>query len=260
MPVISVNGETIHYVKEGAGPAVVLIHSLGSSSRIWREQIAALQASFTVVAFDCRGHGQSSANGEVSMAAAASDLKALVDHLGVTRCHLVGLSMGGPIALLFNARWPGVVQSLVLADSFVKPGEGSAERVAATKEAIAYISMHEYGTQYAAQRLHPMTSLDIQDELAAEVAKVSPKTYNETMASALLGYFTDALAAVKVPTLVLVGEDDDVTPRSVSEEIAGAIEGAQLTVIANAGHLSNLDNPVAFNAAIVAFLSLQAET
>jgi 3-oxoadipate enol-lactonase len=260
MPVLTANGETIHYIKEGSGPVVVLIHSLGASAQVWREQIAALKASHAVVAFDCRGHGQSSANGEVSMATAALDLKAVLDHLGIARCHLVGLSMGGPIALMFNARWPGVAQSLVLADSFVKPGEGSAERVAATKEAIAYISMQEYGTQYAAQRLHPTTSLDIQDELAAEVAKVSPKAYNETMASALLGDFSDALAAVEVPTLVLVGEDDDVTPRSISEEIAGAIEGAQLTVIANAGHLSNLDNPMAFNAALVAFFSPQPET
>jgi pimeloyl-ACP methyl ester carboxylesterase len=105
-----------------------------------------------------------------------------------------------------------------------------------------------------------MTSLDIQDELAAEVGKVSPKAYNDTMASALLGDFSAALAAVAVPTLVLVGESDDITPMSDSQEIAAAIEGAKLTVIADAGHLSNLDNPAAFNTALIEFLSSQPET
>lgn len=254
MPVAAINGETIHFVKEGAGPAVVLIHSLGSSAHMWREQVAALKHRFTLVALDCRGHGQSSAKGEVSMNAFAADLKALLDHLGITSCHLVGISMGGPIALIFNQRWPGIAKSLVLADSFAKPSDGNQERVAATKEAIAYISMQEYGTQYAAQRLLPSTSLDIQDELAAAVAKVSPKAYNDTMASALLSDFTGTLGAVSVPTLVLVGDQDDVTPRPASEIVAAGIKGARIEVIPDAGHLSNLDNPQAFNAALLAFL------
>ena len=89
MPVLDANGETIHYLKEGSGPVVVLIHSLGLSAQMWREQIAALKDRYTVVAFDTRGHGQSSAKGEVSVAAAAQDLKALLDHLGAPQCHLV---------------------------------------------------------------------------------------------------------------------------------------------------------------------------
>lgn len=258
MPIVSANGETIHYIKEGAGPAVVLIHSLGSSVHMWREQIATLKGSHTMIAIDCRGHGQSSANGEVSMATMAADVKAVLDHLAIKRCHVVGISMGGPIALLLNAGSPGVVQSLVLADSFAKPAEGSAERVAATKEAIAYISMQEFGNQYAAQRLLPSTSLDVQDELAAAVAKVAPKAYNDTMASALLGDFTVALAAVAVPTLVLVGDQDDITPEATSRFVADGIKGAELQVIPDAGHLSNLDNPQAFNAAVVRFLQAQA--
>jgi pimeloyl-ACP methyl ester carboxylesterase len=258
MPVAAVNGETIHYTKDGAGPAVVLIHSLGSSSHMWREQIAALKDRFTVLAFDCRGHGQSSAKGEVSIAAFAADLEALLDQLGISRCHLVGLSMGGPVALTLNQRRPGLALSLVLADTAVSPGEGSAERVAATKEAIAYISMQEYGNQYAAQRLLPSTSLDIQDELAATVAKVAPKAYNEAMAAALLGDFTTTLAAVTVPAQVLVGDQDDVTPRAAAERIAAGIKGARLEVIADAGHLSNLDNPAGFNAALLGFLTALA--
>lgn len=255
MPVAAVNGETIHYSRDGSGPAVVLIHSLGSSSHIWRNQIDALKDRFTVVAVDCRGHGQSSAKGAVTVASMAGDLEALLDQLEISRCHLVGLSMGGLVALTLNQRRPGLALSIVLADTSVAPEDGSAERVAATKEAIAYISMQEYGNQYAAQVLLPSTSLDVQDELAAAVAKVSPKAYNEAMAASQLGDFTNTLATVGVPALVLVGDQDDVAPRSAAERIASGIKGARQEVIADAGHLSNLDNPSGFNAALRGFLT-----
>jgi 3-oxoadipate enol-lactonase len=254
---LAAHGESIHYLKEGSGPALVLIHSLGSSVHMWKEQIAALKDRYTVIAFDCRGHGQSSANGEVSMTAAAEDLKAVLDHLGVTECHLIGISMGGPIALVFSSKWPRMARSLVLADSFAKPAEGSADRFAATREAIAYISMREFGTQYAAERLMSATPLAVQDELAGAIAKMSPSAYLQTMQSVLLGDFTAALAEVKVPALVLIGENDSVTPRPASDYLVQHIAGAVLEIVPGAGHLSNLDNPAFFNAAISKFLDSQ---
>ena len=258
MPILPAHGESIHYVAHGSGPAVVLMHSLGSSVHMWKEQIAALSCRYTVIAFDARGHGQSSANGEVSMAAAAEDLKALLDHLGIAQCHLVGISMGGPIALLFNMKCPQMVRSLVLADSFAKATEGAADRFAATREAIAYISMAEFGAQYAAERLMPSTPLSVQDELAGVIAQVSPAAYLATMQSVLFGDFTAALSAVKAPALVLIGENDNVTPRSASEYLVKNIAGATLKVIPGAGHLSNLDNPQAFNEAVSEFLDARS--
>ena len=254
MPVLDANGETIHYLKEGSGPVVVLIHSLGLSAQMWREQIAALKDRYTVVAFDTRGHGQSSAKGEVSVAAAAQDLKALLDHLGAPQCHLVAISAGGPIAMTFAAQHPGMLRSLVLADTYAQPIEGSAKTVEATAEAIAYVSMEEFGTQYAAETLLPSTSFDIQDELAAVIAKMSPKPYIQMMRSAMLGDFKSALSAVKAPTLVLIGEDDTIAPRPASEFLAANIPGATLETVPSAGHLSCIDNPAAFNAAVVKFL------
>jgi 3-oxoadipate enol-lactonase len=260
MPVLSANGETIHYLKEGTGPAVALIHGLGASAQIWREQIAALKDRYTVVACDARGHGQSSGNGECSVMAAAQDLKSVLDHLGLGACHLVGMSTGGPVALSFAAAWPAAVCSLVLADTFAKPVEGSKERVEATAEAIAYVSMEEFGTQYAAETLLPSTSLDLQDELAAMVAKVNPKVYIQLMRSAVLGDFTATLAAIQVPTLVLAGEEDTIAPKPASEFLAANIAGATLAVVPAAGHLSCLDNPVAFNALLGQFLDANSKS
>jgi len=257
MPVLSANGETIHYLKEGAGPAVALIHSLGSSVHMWREQIAALKDRYTVIACDARGHGGSSGKGECSVATTAQDLEAVLDHLGLAECHVVGISTGGPVAMTLAAQSPGAVKSLVLADTFAKPVEGSKERVEATAEAIAYVSMEEFGTQYAAETLLPSTSLDVQDELAGVIAKVNPKIYIQLMRSAVLGDFTGLLASVKAPTLVLIGESDMIAPRSESDFLVEKIPNATLAVVPAAGHLGCLDNPTAFNEAIGKFLDTQ---
>jgi len=257
MPVLSANGETIHYLKEGAGPAVALIHSLGSSVHMWCEQIAALKDRYTVIACDARGHGGSSGKGECSVATTAQDLEAVFDHLGLAECHVVGISTGGPVAMTLAAQSPGAVKSLVLADTFAKPVEGSKERVEATAEAIAYVSMEEFGTQYAAETLLPSTSLDVQDELAGVIAKVNPKVYIQLMRSAVLGDFTGLLASVKAPTLVLIGESDMIAPRSESDFLVEKIPNATLAVVPAAGHLGCLDNPTAFNEAIGKFLDTQ---
>lgn len=257
MPMLSARGETIHYEVAGSGPAVVLIHSLGANSRIWAAQIAALKDRYSLIAFDTRGHGGSSAHGEATVAAAAGDLKALLDDLGIAACHMVGLSMGGAIALLFNAANPGILRSLVLADTFAKPPEGGAERLAATREALAYISMREFAVQYAAERLMPATPLEVQDALADMIATVPVKAYLETMKSVLTGDFSEALAAVHVPALVIAGAYDSTVPPSAAEHLARSIPGARFKIVSDAGHLANLDNPATFTASVAEFLDSQ---
>jgi 3-oxoadipate enol-lactonase len=254
MAVLSANGETVHYVKEGSGPAVALVHSLGSSVHMWREQIAALKDRYTVIAVDARGHGNSSGNGECSVATLAADLKAVLAHENISQCHLVGISTGGTVILTLNAAAPGLARSLVLAGTASKPVEGSRQRVEATAEAIAYVTMEEFGTQYAAETLMPSTPLPVQDELAGAIAGMNPKIYNQLMRSAVLGDFTALLAAVKVPTLVLVGEHEAMELSAEADVLAQGISGASFEVIPGAGHLACLDNPPAFSAALAKFI------
>jgi 3-oxoadipate enol-lactonase len=147
-----------------------------------------------------------------------------------------------------------MVRSLVLVDTFAKPVEGAQQTVEATAEAIAYISMEEFGTQYAAETLMASTPLSVQDELTAIIAKMNPKVYIKMMRSAVLGDFTSMLSAVKVPTLVLIGENDTIAPKQSSEFIVQNISTATLEVIPAAGHLSSLDNPAALSAAVGKFL------
>ncbi len=258
MPVIDANGEKLAYIDEGDGPVLLLIHSLGANSYMWREQIAALKDRFRCIAFDCRGHGASSYEGEFTVPDVAADHKAGLEALGVESCHMLGLSMGGMIALDMNAHWPDMARSLIIADSFARPRAGAEDRIAATQEAVAYLSMKEFGNQYAGDRLMPTTGFEKIDELTAAIALVPPKAYVDTVRAVFTVDYTDALGKVAVPTLILIGELDDATPLPESEYMLERIDGAALKTIPGAGHLSNIDQPEAFNAAIAEFLDAQA--
>jgi 3-oxoadipate enol-lactonase len=222
---------------------------------MWRDVIAGLRDRYTLIAYDLRGHGQSSAKGECTVANAAHDLRGVLDHVGVAQCSVVAISTGGPVALTFASG--SATHALVLADSFANPIEGSNERVEATAEAIAYVSMEEFATQYAAETLLASTPLDVQDEVAAVISNATPKAYVQLMRSALLGNFSGLLNSIKTPTLVLVGDSDLVSAMPAAEFLAENISGAKLEVLPAAGHLSCIDNPAAFTASVGRFLDAQ---
>ena len=258
MPTIEANGEQIFFVDEGDGPAILFIHSLGTNSYLYRDQIAALSSDFRCIAPDCRGHGASSFNSEFSMVGCTADLKAVLDHLGVEKCHIVGLSMGGPIGLCFNRLHPDVALSMTIADSFARLRDGSEDRIYATQEAVAYLSMLEFGSQYAGDRLMPTTPIEKLDELAEEISKCPPKAYVSTIRALLTYDASGDLSLVNVPTVVIIGDSDDATPMAESEFIRDGISGSEIKVVPDAGHLATIDSPDEFTAELKSFLAAQA--
>jgi len=199
---ISVNGETLNYVKVGQGPAVVFLHFLGGFSYQWRYQIEALQDRFTCIAFDHRGFGFSTFNGRWDVPTGAEDLSA----------HIVGYSMGGPIALVFNSRWPEMVRSLTLIDTFAKNHTHSKARIEESEKCFRYMSMREYARQYIATRLLPSTPQSAVDELLSAICLCKKEAYLDVLRGILLPDFTEHCAKVKAPTLVLCGRHDLTTP------------------------------------------------
>lgn len=258
MPMLEVNGQELYYVKEGVGANIVFIHSMGADFTMWRDQFAAFEKQYCCIAFDTRGHGGSAYTGPFSIGDLALDLKASLDQIGIRETHIVGIAMGGPIALSFTAQWPDMVQSLVIANSFVDMREAAKGRIDATKKRLESLSMFDFGKEYAATRLMPDTPQDLYTELAEAIAEVEPEAYIDTLRAIFEAEFTAELAQVDVPTLVLFGEEDTVTPEHHSVMIRDGINGAIMEIIAGAGHLSNLDKPDEFNAAIANFIdSLQ---
>lgn len=254
MPVIQTNGETIFYEDIGEGPPILFIHSLGTNSCLYRSQIEVLKNNYRCIAPDCRGHGNSSYNGVFTVEDAAEDHKSLLDSLDITSCHIVGLSMGGPILLNFNTRWPAIARSIVIADSFARIRPGGEDRILATQEAVAYLSMQEFGSQYAGDRLMPTTPIEKLDELALEIAKCPSKAYVDTV-RAIFTYDASAdLGNVKASTLIVVGDNDDAAPMAESEFIKAGIPNSKIVTIPNAGHLSTIDSPKEFTRELEQFI------
>jgi len=257
MPFVEANGERLYYERGGAGPTVLFLHVLGGNSYFWRGQVAALEDRYDCIAVDCRGHGASSYNGTFTVPDVAADLAAMLDTLEVASCHVVGLAMGGPIALGLNARGRGLVRSVTFLCSFVDKREGIEERYAETVETLDRISMRAFGRQYAEARLMPATPQAAYEELTEAIAKVPPQAYLDTVRAVLMEDFTPLLAQVRAPSLVILGDRDEVTPLSHSRAIADGIPGARLEIVAEAGHLANIDRPDAVNALLAAFLDAQ---
>jgi pimeloyl-ACP methyl ester carboxylesterase len=256
MPTIEANGETLHYVKSGAGPAVVFVHYLGGFSRQWQRQIAALEDRFTCIAFDQRGYGFSSLNGRWSVEASAEDLKAGLDALGIEAAHFVAYSMAGPVMLSFNARWSGMVRSLMLIDTFARNDRGAVARVAETEKCLRYMSMREYARQYTAARLLPETPQRLVDEVVASICLARKEAYLDTMRGILGPDFSALCPLVTAPTLVLCGRLDVTTPVDQASDLTRLIPKAREAII-EAAHLGIWENPEAFDRIVVDFLDAQ---
>jgi pimeloyl-ACP methyl ester carboxylesterase len=244
----------------GQGPAVLLLHAFPLSRLMWRPQLDALQGRYRVVTPDLRGFGDSSGFvGPPSVETMADDAFRLLDELKVDRAVVGGLSMGGYVALAFARRHAGRLRGLILADTRAEPDDeaGRANRDRLIAEASGSTGAAFIETMLP--KLVGAATAARRPEVVAEVRHIAAGQVAAGIVGALraLRDRPDArpgLAAIGVPTLVVVGRDDVLTPPAVARELAGRIRGARLEEIDGAGHLSNLEQPERFNAAVRAFL------
>jgi len=251
------NGIRVHYADEGAGPAVMLLHAFPLSGAMWGPQVEALRGRYRLIVPDLRGFGLSDAPpGPYSMEQQADDAVALLDQLGVERAALCGLSMGGYIALAIMRAYPGRVAALALCDT--RAGADSEEGRAG-REANARLA-EERGPAAIADKLIPgLVAPAAPEELRAELRALIAANSADGIAGALRGMAqrpdsAPGLAAIGVPTLVVVGTEDGLTPPAEAQALHAAIGGSRLVEIAGAGHLSNMERPAEFSAALGAFL------
>jgi pimeloyl-ACP methyl ester carboxylesterase len=224
---------------------------------MWSRQIASLSKKHQVIAPDYRGLGKSPPGPAAStMELLATDVLSLLDHLGVRRAAFVGLSMGGYLALEIYRRSAGAFRGLALCDT--RAGADAPE-AAQGREKFAQTAI-EKGLGWVA------------DEMALKVLRSRPDPATVKEIRHLISQGTPAgvaaaqrgmarrpdsfptLGQIAVPTLVVVGAEDALTPRPEAEKIAAAVKGAKLVEIPNAGHISNIENPEAFDAALRGFL------
>jgi 3-oxoadipate enol-lactonase len=259
---VHVGDLNLHVLDAGQGEPLVFVHGFPLDHRMWERQIEAFSKTHRVIAPDLRGFGQSDRfAGTATMELFADDLAAVLDELGVREpVTLCGLSMGGYVAWQFARKRPSRLRALVACDTKATP---DAPEAVQTRHDTAAKVLDE-GQQVVADsmpaKLLAPETFDTQPELVERVKRMMLDASREGIAAALRGMaerpdMTAALAGLGVPTLVVVGEHDQVTPPDVMRKLAGALPQSEFVAVPRAGHLAPLEQPEFVNDALRRFLA-----
>ena len=253
------NGIDTFYTIAGDGPWLVLSHSLGCDISMWDDQMDVLTKHYKVLRYDTRGHGKSGAPaGAYTLDMLADDLKALLDTVGVSQCHFAGLSMGGMIGQTFALKYPGVLKTLVLADTTSSyPPEAISlweARIKIVQEkgmaGVVDGTLQRWFTDPFRQ-----ANPDIMKRMAALIENTPPIGYIGCCHAIPKINTTARLKDITTPMMIVVGEQDGGTPLAMSEAMFKARPQSDFYVIKDASHISNVEKPAAFTHVLTTFLA-----
>lgn len=256
-----INGIDLAYIDEGQGIPLLLVHGYPLSNAMWEPQVEALSKEFRVIAPDLRGHGETEAPaGPYTMELMADDLKGLLDHLNIDQAVIGGFSMGGYITFAFYRKYRERVRGLILADTRPQPDTPEARQ---GRTNSAELARREGAGAIADQMLPRLLSQDAlqsKPQLAQKVRQIMASNsvngiVGDLMALAERPDSVPLLPEIHCPTLIIVGEQDALTPVADSHLMAERIPNARLEILPKAGHLSNLEQPELFNQAVGSFLA-----
>ena len=261
-----VNGTRLYYEVAGSGDPLVLIHGMTLDTRMWDDQFEPLAREYRVVRYDARGFGKSALPTAGRPYAHTDDLRALLKHLEIGRAFILGLSMGGGIALDFALAHPEATEALIPVDSRLNGWQPDAEFAAYLSAVRA--RAREAGIQAAR-------------DVWTYSAMFKPALENPTVASRLVQIIADysgwhwvndnplrtpdppaaqRLDTIRVPTLIVIGEQDVPDCQAIADTLHRCIPNARKVVMARVGHMSNMEAPERFNALVLDFLASQRGT
>lgn len=249
----------IGYDDVGSGLPLLFVHAFPLNRTMWAPQVSALVERCRCVAVDLRGFGDSSVAPPYSMDQYADDLAHLLDHLRIDKVILVGCSMGGYVSLAFWRRHKTRVRALVLADT--RAGADTEETMA-KRQLLIEVARTEGPTAVANLQIPSLvgkTTRERQPDTYDAVHRLMAQAHTEGIVGAIEAMMqrpdsTATLATIDVPTLIIVGEEDVPTPVKESRAMHQAIAGSRLEIVAQAGHLCNMERPAAFNHLLTEFL------
>lgn len=246
---------------ENKKKSVVFVHGFPFDKSTWNEQAALLSGDHFVATFDIRGHGESAAgSGQYLVEMFVDDLISLMDHLGIERACICGLSMGGYTALRAIDREPQRFSGLVLCDTKSSPDTNAAKLNRYNQIRTILEGKKPQFADGQIKALFAPGSLERRKESVEKVRGIIESTSDAGLIGVLIALaarmdMTETLTKITAPTLIVVGEEDKVTPPSEAEAMHAALRNSRLVKIGGAGHLSNLENPAGFNRALLDFLS-----
>lgn len=255
---VDADGVEIDYEVDGEGEPIVFLHGFPLSGRLWDPAVQDLRGEFRCIVPDLRGHGRSETSARVDMARYADDVAALLDSLGETRpAVVVGHSMGGYVAFEFFRRHPQRVRAVVLVDTRAVPDSPEAARV--RRETAASV-LREGSALVAGEMERRLFGISASPELRARWREIMASTPPAGVAAALRAMADrpdsmSTLAALDRPVLIVVGAEDSITPLGEAQRMYRAHPSATLEVISGAGHMTPVERPTAFVAALRRFLS-----
>jgi 3-oxoadipate enol-lactonase len=233
-----------------AGPPILFLHGVGSDKSVWHPQLEHFRGRRTAIAIDYPGYGESEPREGATRDDYARAGLAALDAMGRSQAHICGLSLGGIVAVAMHALAPERCLSLVLADTFAKHPDGRAiyDRSLAASENMRALAEARVDVLIA-QPADPA----VRSEVVETMARIDPAAFRIGAEAVWLADQADRAAQIRIPTLVVCGTEDKVTPPPLSHELMALIPGARYETIERAGHLANLERPDAFNTLVEAF-------
>ena len=254
-----IDGITVGYTDQGNGTPLVFIHAFPLSKTMWQPQVDALKDTYRVITIDLGGHGESDiVLWNDSLDGYAKNIIRLLDHLEIAQAVFVGLSMGGYTLFSIYRHYADRVKALVLADT---RAQADTEEGKAGRQSMAEVAFKDSASAIAdimLPKLLAPATIEHRPEMVEQVRQMILQTSTagivvDLVAMAARPDSTDLLSTITCPTLVIVGEDDQATPVAESQYIAQRIPGSTFVTIPQAGHLSNFEQPAAFNQALNSF-------
>ncbi|MGG1399698.1 alpha/beta hydrolase [Bacillus salipaludis] len=260
MAFVQVDDLTIHYEIQGSGKPLVILHGMGNNSQSWKKQLNGLSEQYTVIAWDAPGYGLSSDPKEElkEFKEFADVLKGFIEKLGLESVTLLGHSMGSAIALDFCYRFPDLVDALIIADATrgaaALTDEENESKLKNRLKNIETLTPEEIAKLRVKSLLSPEPSPEVLKEVERIYSQIRPMGFRSVAYSLYQLNNMDILSCIHVPTLVICGELDKVTPVKESQVFHEKLQGSKFAIIPGTGHLCYQEAPETFNSIVLNFL------
>ena len=245
---------------KGKGDLLIFLHGIGGNKDNWNLNFPMLSKYFLCVAWDTRGYGESEDyKGEFCFNDVINDLLNIYKYFNRKKAHIIGLSMGGQIACLFYEKYPEMVRSMILCDTHFGLGNLEQEEIekfinSRKKPLLDGLEPKDIALSVSNSLIGNLNNKTAIDELVTSISKLHKESYLKTIDASMCTFHDHIFKNIDIPTLIIVGEKDKLTPPSMAFKIHKLIKNSKFFVIGEAGHLTNIESPKIFNNEVLQFL------